>query len=83
ASAAAAAAAATATGGGGDGGRDDSGNDSGLNELEDVFHARFGELDRKLDARTAKLEETIGALIDERLSALVQKLDVVLGKPAE
>ena len=66
-----------------DGSGRDNANESGTGELKDVFNTRFSELDRKLDARTAKLEGRIELLIDERLSALVQKLDVVLGKPAE
>lgn len=73
-------AATAGTGGNSGGGK---GDESWPSELEDVFNARFSELDRKLDARTTVLEEKIGSLIDERLSALVQKLDVVIGKPAE
>eukprot|EP00904_Undaria_pinnatifida_P012811 jgi/Undpi1/8660/HiC_scaffold_25.g11125.m1 len=51
--------------------------------LEDMLRATFGELDRKFDSRTAKLEEKIGALIEDRLGAVARKLDLVIRKPAE
>lgn len=60
-----------------------TGNERWPSELEDVLNSRFTELDRKLNARTSKMEEKIGSLIDERLGALLQKLDAVIGKPAE
>lgn len=51
--------------------------------LEDMLRATFGELDRKFDSRTAKLEEKIAALIEDRLGVVARKLDLVIRKPAE
>lgn len=73
--------AATATGGGS--GRRRWGGESGMSKLERVFNARFSELDRELDGRTAKLEERMGEMIDKRLCVLAQKVDMVLRTETE
>ena len=58
-------------------------NESGPGEVERMFKARVNKLDRELDAKTAKLEERMSALVEEQLSVLLQKLDAVLGKKTE
>lgn len=62
---------------GGDSGRI-SGSGSQPSDLKRKFNARFSELERELDGRTAKVEERIGAMIDKRLGVLAQKLETVL-----
>ena len=58
-------------------------NKSGPGEIERLFKARVNKLDRELDAKTAKLEKRMSALVDEQLRVLLQKLDAVLGKETE
>lgn len=55
-----------------------SGNGSQPSDLKRKFNARFSELERELDGRTAKVEERMGAMIDQRLGVLAQKLETVL-----
>lgn len=49
-------------------------------ELKQIVNERFSEVEEKLEARTAALEARMGAMIDDRLGALGQKLDAVLSR---
>lgn len=55
-----------------------SGDDARRNELEGIFNAKVDEFDQKMIARTSKLEERVGVLVDSRLSVFEERLAVVL-----
>lgn len=62
---------------------DSQGDESESVVFEGTFNTKIRDLDRKLIARMAKLEERMGSMIDARLRAFAQKLDGMLGKMAE
>ena len=49
-------------------------------ELPRMVNYRFRELEEKLEARTAILEDRVGLVIEERLGELSRKLDALLQK---